>query len=543
MNIAGLHRDLKLENFLFQTEDPDSPLRMIDFGLSKHFEFGREMLHDAVGTPYSVAPETILGNYDEKADVWAIGVISFLLLCGDTPFGGACGEDLGEVRDNILRGRYAFEPKEAWDLVSDEGKGFVRTLLTVNPKRRPTAKEAQRHPWIQKWARKDCKEGTKLNPTTVNAIVAFKELTDMQKLLSEVLSYTLLPEQIAGLREDFEKIDNGDGEITLSALRNVLMENAESGSLGALTEREVEEIFQALRVRKTDTTIRWHEFIAGGLSQCEIDDRNLRLAFDRLDTDGKGFITFDDILDLMGTDGADEEESLQVVWNDATKQCNGGFGRRVLTYDDFVLLMKGQGEEIGMCSGSLEEVTSSLRSLQGSSSFLPIPEGEILEEDEKEEDITLSDDKRKDFRRMRSRSLGGEGPSSSEGGRKSPASFVSPGRYNSDVHSLIKDASQSPLVRNRSLYRAHRELRLAVLEASKRFEEKRANRVKATLLVTQGPSSAGHSSPGLIVRNESLDKPKSVLDHQTDLENASHRGGRHRERRIKTVSDMSVLLR
>ena len=74
----------------------------------------------------------------------------------------------------------------------------------------------------------------------VKALVSFKELTDMQKLLSEVLSFSLLPEQIAGLREEFAKIDNGDGEITLSDLKTVLMENAEAGSLGALTEEEVE---------------------------------------------------------------------------------------------------------------------------------------------------------------------------------------------------------------------------------------------------------------------------------------------------------------
>lgn len=61
-----IHRDLKLENFLFETQDPDSELCMIDFGLSKHFQFVGEEHHDAVGTPYSVAPEVIKGTYDER---------------------------------------------------------------------------------------------------------------------------------------------------------------------------------------------------------------------------------------------------------------------------------------------------------------------------------------------------------------------------------------------------------------------------------------------------------------------------------------------
>lgn len=77
-----IHRDLKLENFLFSTTEKDAELKMCDFGLSKHFQVG-EKQSEVVGTPYSVAPEVILGNYDEKCDVWAIGVVTFLLLSGE----------------------------------------------------------------------------------------------------------------------------------------------------------------------------------------------------------------------------------------------------------------------------------------------------------------------------------------------------------------------------------------------------------------------------------------------------------------------------
>ena len=74
-----IHRDLKLENFLFQTIAADSELKMIDFGLSKHFLDG-ETQTEQVGTPYTCAPEILRGSYDEKSDIWAIGVITYLLL-------------------------------------------------------------------------------------------------------------------------------------------------------------------------------------------------------------------------------------------------------------------------------------------------------------------------------------------------------------------------------------------------------------------------------------------------------------------------------
>ena len=273
---------------MFSSNKEDSELKMIDFGLSKHFDMG-ETQHEAVGTPYSVAPDVIKGCYDEKCDIWSVGVIAFLLLCGETPFGGADGECLLDVRANILKGEVKFEPADIWDNVSDMGKNFIRRLLNSDPKRRPSAKEAQKDPWIRVYAKKDTTEGKSLSRNVVSALVEFKEYSDMRKLLYEVLSFTLLPEQIVELRAEFEKMDtNGDGEITLSAMKQVLMENAELGALGALTEEEIEDIFNALRVRKSEPTIRWHEFIAATLSRCSFDERNLRLAFDRLDYDRNG---------------------------------------------------------------------------------------------------------------------------------------------------------------------------------------------------------------------------------------------------------------
>jgi calcium-dependent protein kinase len=78
-NIA--HRDLKLENFLFESRSDDAQLKLIDFGLSQYFQ-PEQIMHKAVGTPYYVAPEVMEGSYTAKCDIWSLGVITYMLLSG-----------------------------------------------------------------------------------------------------------------------------------------------------------------------------------------------------------------------------------------------------------------------------------------------------------------------------------------------------------------------------------------------------------------------------------------------------------------------------
>jgi len=340
-----IHRDLKLENFLFSSREGEGSkeLKMMDFGLSKHFTMG-EVHHEAVGTPYTVAPEVIGGSYDEKCDVWAIGVITYLLLSGDPPFGGCGGpETLGQVRENILRGAYDLEENsEIWQNVSPEAKDFIRSLLVVNPMARPTARQAKESKWLQMWENSGNGVDSMINPNVVKALVGFKEYSDMKKLLCEVLSFTLLPEQIHGLRKEFEKYDqDGTGEITLSTLKKVLIGNASTGSLGGLTEEEVVDIFNAMRVRKGESSVHWHDFIAAGLSQCQVDDRNLRLAFERLDQEHNGYITFENVMDLVGEGSFENEDEMLKIWGESMNDAN----LRFIDYENFVHLMKGMTRE------------------------------------------------------------------------------------------------------------------------------------------------------------------------------------------------------
>lgn len=143
MNIA--HRDLKPENLLVKSIADDTEVKIADFGLSKIID-EQKMMQTACGTPGYVAPEVLNAEgYDKEVDLWSIGVITYILLCGFPPF---YAETVPEVFEQIMKAEYDY-PEEYWNEISAEGKDFIDHLLVVDPKERLTAKQALEHKWLQ----------------------------------------------------------------------------------------------------------------------------------------------------------------------------------------------------------------------------------------------------------------------------------------------------------------------------------------------------------------------------------------------------------
>ncbi|KAL9187227.1 hypothetical protein ACHAXT_001330 [Thalassiosira profunda] len=140
------HRDIKPENILFETTAADSRVKLIDFGLSRKHHSNQPPMRTIVGTPYYVAGEVLRKSYDRSCDLWSVGVVAYILLCGYPPFNGANAE---QTHKSVLRGKYCF-PAEDWKDVDREALDFINSLLQVNPRRRMTAAQALRHPWIAK---------------------------------------------------------------------------------------------------------------------------------------------------------------------------------------------------------------------------------------------------------------------------------------------------------------------------------------------------------------------------------------------------------
>jgi len=139
-----VHRDIKPENILFETSDKDSPIKVIDFGLARqHFDHEPPM-STIVGTPYYIAPEVLRKKYDKTCDLWSVGVIAYILLCGYPPFNG---NNNNETHRAISHGIYYF-PSREWKGTSRESRDFIRQLLKMDPSKRMTVEEALNHPWI-----------------------------------------------------------------------------------------------------------------------------------------------------------------------------------------------------------------------------------------------------------------------------------------------------------------------------------------------------------------------------------------------------------
>lgn len=308
-----VHRDLKLENFLFETEKDDSELILIDFGLSQLY-YPDEVILNPVGTPYYVAPEVLNGAYGNKCDIWSIGVIAFMLVSGTPPFYGKTDNDTLRA---VQKGSLTFPPT-LFNNITEEGKDFIKRCLQRSVTHRPTAEHLLTHPWFKDINAANHEHSPSLNIMT--RLVLYNERSKLTKVCMEVVAHTLDTEHIVALRKQFQALDtNNRGEILFSDLKNILQRE------NKISKANMDIMLKSSQDTPDDLVIKYHEFLASTVSRQHINENNMRVAFEKMSKHGD-VITHASILDLLGKSATDDIVSKMMLEVNVDPESN-------ITYD------------------------------------------------------------------------------------------------------------------------------------------------------------------------------------------------------------------
>ncbi len=300
------HRDLKPENILFDSMKDDAEIKLIDFGLSRKYDKEQKM-HSILGTPYYVAPEVLKGEYDEKCDIWSIGAVTYLLLCGDPPFTGNSNNEIFKkiVNDNI---RFNFNK---WKNISNNAKDFVKICLNKNSIKRPSASEALKHPWFSNVLKEihnfdNIKKEILINIKNFNINYIFK------KMVLKYLINTLTDEEKKTYKAAFYAVDyNHNGFILPQELKQVY----DSLKID-ITDEQINYLFDILPKNKK-LGMGYSEFIMAGVDQQKLFTKeNLEDAFKYFDINKTGFIEYDNLnsaLLRMGKKYVNSDDVISII--------------------------------------------------------------------------------------------------------------------------------------------------------------------------------------------------------------------------------------
>ena len=287
------HRDLKPENILYESNSPDAEIKIIDFGLSRKYSKDVK-LHSVLGTPYYVAPEVLKGSYDQKCDIWSIGAMTYLLLCGKPPFNGSTDK---EIFNSILNSDVKFDTP-IWNNVSNNAKSFVRLCLEKNSAKRPNVIKALDHPWFTNVLNathrlQNLREDILMNIKNYNIKKKFKQMIIKHLLTS------MNRDELKIYKNVFFAIDfTHNGCIEPHELKKAF----ELKKI-AITEEEINHLFKIMD-QNLKGAIDFTEFLMAGFDRAQLfTDEKLTKAFNYFDINNSGFIENNDLYDCLLRNG------------------------------------------------------------------------------------------------------------------------------------------------------------------------------------------------------------------------------------------------
>lgn len=323
----------KNDNGYFFKNMSNYEIKIIDFGCSKIFNKKERKLSGIIGTSIYCSPEVLKDEYNEKCDIWACGVIMYMLLSGFAPFDGETEEDIFE---KISKGKFTFNFSE-FNEVSLDAKDLLIKLLTYDADKRISAKQALSHSFFT--------GGIKPSDSYRDSVDA-RVLTDLKKIRSSLkfqqavvtyISHNFADkEEVNKIRKIFKFLDsNGDGVVSKEELLDGYKSLGEE-----VSEEALDFIIKAID-NDGSGCIEYEEFIRASLDKTKLlTESNLKMAFDLFDIDQSGLISCEEIKQIIFGEKIISEILIDEFLATINKtKCD------YLSFEDFKLLMYGVTEK------------------------------------------------------------------------------------------------------------------------------------------------------------------------------------------------------
>ncbi|KAM4614190.1 calcium/calmodulin-dependent protein kinase type II subunit gamma isoform 6-T6 [Discoglossus pictus] len=207
-----VHRDLKPENLLLASKCKGAAVKLADFGLAIEVQGDQQAWFGFAGTPGYLSPEVLRKDpYGKPVDIWACGVILYILLVGYPPF---WDEDQHKLYQQIKAGAYDF-PSPEWDTVTPEAKNLINQMLTINPAKRITADQALKHPWV-------CQRSTVASMMhRQETVECLRKFNARRKLKGAILTTMLVSRNFSGfIKGNLPRDSDGTCPTTAKSLLN-----------------------------------------------------------------------------------------------------------------------------------------------------------------------------------------------------------------------------------------------------------------------------------------------------------------------------------
>jgi len=289
-----VHCDLKPENIMFESLSSENTVKIIDFGNSSFCE-GDQKLSNRFGSVYYVAPEVLKSSYNEKCDIWSLGVILYLILSGKPPFNGA-NDQL--ILKKVYEGKYSMDGPE-WESISPEAKDLIKQMLTYDETKRVSAKKCLEHRWICETGKVDEKLiNQPLNRRSLRNLKSFRAESQLQgAILSYVVYQLASKEEREDLTNTFMTLDTDhDGKLTKEDLVKAYEKLGEDPET---VRKFVDDIIKKID-KDEKGYINYTEYMTASLSKRRLfTEERLEQAFKLFDENDQGFIAIENFKAIL----------------------------------------------------------------------------------------------------------------------------------------------------------------------------------------------------------------------------------------------------